>query len=219
MIKIAGVKCLRALHRRPQSSPWQPRAVDSALSLNHCSDAAGGVQKHREERAFCLLWQMLLLPKIESSKKPTTCGICPESLLFHTQCPCSLVDHKQPDWTDGLFRDSHYVGGRWRRQEEPRELPSSLHSHPLLNLPKVTQTSDCGQKGGSSCAPLLPCICLDSPIPTFLARQMQSSNRLCFYHFASEMSGHGKFSFHLHGCSGPWKGNTEMSGVLVGGFW
>ena len=152
MIKIASVKCLRALHRLPQSSPWQPHAVDSALSLNHCSDAAGGVQKHREERAFCLLWQMLLLQKIESSEKPTTCGICPESLLFHTHCPCSPADHKQPHWTDGLFRDSHYVDGRWRRQKEPCELLSSLHSHPdahvpLLNLTKVTQTSDRGQKG------------------------------------------------------------------------
>ena len=91
----------------------------------------------------------------QQNKKPTTCGICPESLLFHTHCPCSPIDHKQPDWTDGLFRDSHYVDGRGRRQKEPRELSSSLPLYPdahipLLSLPEVTQTSDRGQKGGSS---------------------------------------------------------------------
>ena len=55
-------------------------------------------------------------PASENSKqqnKKTTCGICPEFLLlFHIHCTCSPIDHQQPDWTDGLFRDGHYVNGR-----------------------------------------------------------------------------------------------------------
>lgn len=48
-------------------------------------------------------------PSFREKKK--SCGVCPESLLFHPHCACSVVEHQQPDWTDGLFRDSDHVCG------------------------------------------------------------------------------------------------------------
>lgn len=72
---------------------------------------------------------------------------------------------------------------------------------------------------GGELAPLhLSCFrfCKDSPMPTFLARQPQSGNRLCL-HCTLPQKWQDTFNSVVI-CMAeaqPWKGNTEVSGALV----
>lgn len=128
--------------------------------------------RNTEERN---LWDLLRIPSIS------------HSLCF------SIIGHQQPNWTNGLFRDSDYVCGRGRRQKEPREFSSALLSHPkahtrVCTLPRVTQASDRGQEVADSTTPLLPGFYQGPLTPTFLTRPVHSDKGSVSMHFASEIT-------------------------------